>query len=322
MDARRRGEVKRDLIGNAWNFTGVIIVTKSMSTNTLEALEARIKTILPEEYQDRYEEMEPVPMRSAGLKFGNDGKVAWDEIWGSFCDLAMAGGPPHKGSLLEPGSAAEIEAQPERYAEVVAEICRGIGMATELTADASDAPGWVRVGCDSHGMAEWLERAITMENVATGCDETILELPAAPGFRLEKEIKNVITVIAKTCHYWASHMWPAQHRDIAKLFIAMDSASPLVRPGNDFATDGMAAAIEDRTGLRVSEKRYRGWIGVECPSVRAAIWMMRAMVASNVLARREGTVLFIALNRETDARGEAAVGALARVYGFAAARGV
>ena len=39
-------------------------------------------------------------MRAAGLKYDADGKVAWDEIWGSFCDLAMAGGPPHKGKLL------------------------------------------------------------------------------------------------------------------------------------------------------------------------------------------------------------------------------
>src|SRR4029453_14360386 len=69
----------------------------------LEELDARLKTILPEEYQASYEGMEPVPMRSAGLKYDSDGKVAWNEIWGSFCDLAMAGGPPHRGSLLGPG---------------------------------------------------------------------------------------------------------------------------------------------------------------------------------------------------------------------------
>ena len=60
----------------------------------METLEARIKTILPPQYQDCYEDVQPVSMGSAGLKYGPDGKVAWNEIWGSFCDLAMAGGPP------------------------------------------------------------------------------------------------------------------------------------------------------------------------------------------------------------------------------------
>ena len=81
----------------------------------LAALEFRLRTVLPEEYQDCYEEVEPVPMGSAGLKYGSDGKVAWNEMWATFCDLAMAGGPPHKGTLLEPGTQAEIDAQPDRY---------------------------------------------------------------------------------------------------------------------------------------------------------------------------------------------------------------
>src|SRR4026209_1743191 len=110
----------------------------------LEELDARLKTILPEEYQESYEAMEPVPMRSAGLKFRADGRVAWNEIWGSFCDLAMAGGPPHKGALLEPGRAAEIQTQPERYEEVAEEICRGVRMAADLDAEPSPVPGWVR----------------------------------------------------------------------------------------------------------------------------------------------------------------------------------
>ena len=73
-----------------------------------ELLEARLKTLLPEEYQDSYEDVQPVSMGSAGLKYGRDGRVAWNEIWGSFCDLAMAGGPPHRGTLLEPATKAEI----------------------------------------------------------------------------------------------------------------------------------------------------------------------------------------------------------------------
>ena len=55
-------------------------------------------------------------------------------MWGSFCDLAMAGGPPHKGALLEPGIEADINAQFGRYDEVAEEICRGITMVTGLRA--------------------------------------------------------------------------------------------------------------------------------------------------------------------------------------------
>src|SRR4029453_5893214 len=94
----------------------------------LEELEGRIRAILPEEYQDSYQDVKPVSIGSAGLKDRADARGAGDESWGSFCDLAMAGGPPHKGTLLEPGRRAEIEAEPERYEEVAEEICRGVRM--------------------------------------------------------------------------------------------------------------------------------------------------------------------------------------------------
>lgn len=300
--------------------------------DSLEALEFRLRTILPEEYHDTYEDVQPVSMGSAGLKYGADGHVAWDEIWDTFCDLAMAGGPPHKGTLLEPSSPAEIEAQPDRYREVVNEICRGVTMVTGLTADGSPTAGWCRVGCDSEAMADWLLRAIVMENVAATAEETLLNLPAGPGFRLEKEIKNVVTVVAKTCHYWLGHMPASQVRAIDGLFAQMAEASPLIVPADP--VDGLGAdagasrfaALAERihrdTGLRASHHLYAGWLGVECPSVGAAIWMMRAMVVSNVLSRREGTVLFVPLNRVSDPGGVRVSRSLARIHRFAAARGV
>ena len=78
----------------------------------LALLEQRVNTLLPEEYQGA--DAKPTPMGSAGLRFDSDGRVAWDEMWKSFCDLAMAGGPPHKGRLLQPGSRVDIDAAPER----------------------------------------------------------------------------------------------------------------------------------------------------------------------------------------------------------------
>jgi sirohydrochlorin cobaltochelatase len=304
----------------------------SENAGALAELEVRLKAILPEQYQDCYEDVQPVSMGSAGLKYGSDGKVAWDSIWESFCDLAMAGGPPHKGMLLEPGSRTEIDAQPDRYREVAGEIRRGVAMVTGLASEPSPTPGWVRVDCESRGMAEWLVRAIVMENVSARFEGTTIDLPAGPGYRIEKEIKNVITVTAKTCHYWLEHMWQTQRRNIANLFAQMAVESPLIQPAfpdNDFRTDKgrtlrgkMTETILRATGLGPSDRPYAGWLGVECPDVRAAIWMMRAMVATNILSRREGTVLFVPVSPESDPDGETVVRSVVRIHGFAKTRNI
>ena len=290
----------------------------------IEEIEARLRTILPEEYQNTYDELEPVPMRSAGLKFDADGKVAWNEIWQSFCDLAMAGGPPHKGTLLEPGRSSEIDAHPERYAEVSEEICRGVMMAAQLEADPSPTPGWIRVTCYSGGMAGWLLRAITTENVAAAAQGLTLDLPAAPHFRLEKEIKNVVTVIAKTSHYWLGHMPRSQQRAATGLFAWLADEYPLIVPAptSGDAPPGISEHIQQATGLPPGGPLYAGWLGVECSQVRLAVWMMRALVAVNVLARREGTVLFVPINAEADPRGEMVAGAVTRMHRLAGAKGV
>ena len=295
--------------------------------HTLEALDARIKTLLPEEYRDSYEDVQPKPMRSAGLKFDADGQVAWDQIWGSFCDLAMAGGPPHKGALLEPGTEAAIDAEFGRYDAVAEEICRGITLATGLRAYVSPTPGWISVACHSDAMAGWLLRAIVMENVAVRRRGSIVELPAAPHFRLEKEIKNVVTVIAKTSHYWLGHMPREQQQAVGDLFTATAREMPCVEP--DLACSGesesaavIASRIHRETGLRRSTHRYAGWVGVACPSVRAAVWMMRALVASNILSRREEQTLFVPVNTVADPTGAIVTGALENVYRYATARGL
>ena len=67
-------------------------------------------------------------------------------------------------------------------------------------------------------MAEWLLRAIVMENISARNEGFMIHLPAGPGYRVEKEIKNVITAIAKTCHYWLYHMGQTQQHQIEDLF--------------------------------------------------------------------------------------------------------
>jgi len=261
-----------------------------------EVLNRRIRTLLPELYQDSYETLQPTPMRSAGLKYAADGQVAWDEMWGSFCDLALAGGPPHKGALLGPGVESDIDADFDRYDEAAEEICRGIRLVTGLRAYVSPDPGWVRVSCQGDAMAGWLLRAITTENVAARRQGAMLDLPAAPQFRLEKEIKNVITVTAKTCHYWVGHTPRARQDEIAALLITMDRESPLVEPS--------------------WEPGAAWWSGHECESVPRAIQAMRALVASNVLARREGTTLFVPVNPSTDPGGRRVAAAVSVAAGL------
>ena len=295
------------------------------------ALEARLKAILPEEYQQSYDDVQPVSMGSAGLKYDEAGAVAWDEMWETFCDLAMAGGPPHKGTLLEPATRAQVDADPDGYARVAREICRGVTLVSDLMAQPSPDPGWIRVACLNETAAGWLLRAIVMENVSARVHGATLDLPAGPHFRIEKEIKNVVTVIAKTTHYWMGHMVLSQRRAIGELFARMAAESPLVEPvassgvraaADEPAFASLAGAIRASRGLEPSTHRYAGWLGLSCPSVRSAIWMMRALVASNVLARREETALFVPVNPAAAPRGARVAAAVARIHRFATARGV
>jgi sirohydrochlorin cobaltochelatase len=310
----------------------VKVAISSEQHAALEALESRVRAILPEKYEDCYEEVQPVSMGSAGLKYGRDGRVAWNEMWGSFCDLAMAGGPPHKGTLLESATQADIDAQPDRYRSVVEEICRGIEMVSGFYAEASPIPGWIRVHCVNRSTADWLLRAITMENVSVRSDGLALNLPAGPFYRIEKEIKNVITVTAKTSHYWFGHMSPPKRRNICKLLETIERESLLLQPAasaDAFQPDSYEAArkkmsetIHKSTGLRSSSHQYFGWLGLEYPDVHSAIWIMRAPVASNILSRREGPVLFVPVDPLRDPGGEKAARTVVRLHAFATARGV
>jgi sirohydrochlorin cobaltochelatase len=167
-------------------------------------------SILPVRYQGNVV-VSAAPMAAADLQYDHEGRVAWDQIWGSddpespFCALALAGGPPHRGELLEPVSVDQVQADWEGYTRVVLELVRGIGMTTGLYSVMSRTPGWVGVQCEDEAMAIWLLRAIVVENVCVRREGSILFVPAGPDFRLEYEIKNVITVLAKTHHYWKEH---------------------------------------------------------------------------------------------------------------------
>ncbi len=175
------------------------------------ALTAKINAILPPRYQNNLDAVSSAPMAAGELVFDDDGKVAWDEVFGfddpdsPFCELALAGGPSHRGELLEAVAADECAKELGKYTAVVAEIERGIQMITKLPTVRSDVLGWVGVQCDRDEMAIWLVRAIIVENVMIRREGDVLYLPAGPHFTLKNEIKSIATVVAKTCHYWVEH---------------------------------------------------------------------------------------------------------------------
>lgn len=160
--------------------------------------------LLPPRYRDRTPNA--APMGAVRLTYADDGQVAWDEVWTDFCDLALAGGPPHRGSLLEPVDPAVVADDPAGYERTIAELERGLTMVTGLPVVRSESSGWLGLACESEAMALWLLRAIIVENISIRREGTVLYFPAGPEFRLDKEIKNVVTVFAKTIHYWREHV--------------------------------------------------------------------------------------------------------------------
>ncbi|MGB9753008.1 sirohydrochlorin chelatase [Roseiflexus castenholzii] len=170
-----------------------------------------LDTILPPRYRNG-KPVSAAPMSAAPLVYDDEGRVAWDRVWSGddpnnpFCELALAGGPPHRGTLLEPVSPEAVAADPEGYAHVVAELARGLRMVTGLPVVTGNTSGWVGLVCESEAMALWLLRAIAVENVSVRREGCTLFLPAGPDFRLDGEIKNVVTAVAKTYHYWKEHV--------------------------------------------------------------------------------------------------------------------
>jgi hypothetical protein len=143
------------------------------------------------------------PMAPAPFVWREDGRPDWGNMWQSFCELALFGGPPHRGEE----SALHAPAAPSTMdqSEAIAEIRRGIRETTGLDSEPAE-PGWLAVRCDSPRMAAWLCATILLENVDARCEGTRLLVPASSEFELTDQVKSVITVLAKTHHYWNAHL--------------------------------------------------------------------------------------------------------------------
>ncbi|HYI23768.1 MAG TPA: cation transporter, partial [Thermomicrobiales bacterium] len=176
----------------------------AMST-TQSVTAANVRSILPPRYQDPSRTVSAAPMSAVDLAYDDQGDVAWDEMWEGFCELTLAGGAPHRGTLLEPVHEDAILANPAQQEWVLNEIERGLRKVTGLEVERSRVPGWIGLVCTGEEMAIWMLRAIVVENVSVRREQQVLWFPAGPDYRLDKEIRNVITVAAKTNHYWQEH---------------------------------------------------------------------------------------------------------------------
>jgi sirohydrochlorin cobaltochelatase len=146
-------------------------------------------------------------MASAPFVWRRDGRPDWGAMWTTFCELALYGGPPQRGAesaLRGPDRAGGPIGRP-----LLAELQRGILETTGLAAEAA-GPGWIAVVCESRRMAAWLCAAIIVENVDARVEDDRLLLPAGPDFVLEDQVRSVITVVAKTHHYWREHLGPSR----------------------------------------------------------------------------------------------------------------
>jgi len=185
--------------------TGIPVTLASVPIGTLDAVQplvrrgpARIRELAPPASPDA------AAMAAAPFVW-REGRPDWGAMWTTFCELALYGGPPHRGpgqALRTPEVGGPASASPP---EMLAELERGILETTGLEA-APAGPGLIAIRCDSPRMAAWLCAAIILENVDARVEGDRLLLPAGPDFRLEDQVKSVITVVAKTHHYWREHL--------------------------------------------------------------------------------------------------------------------
>jgi hypothetical protein len=193
-----------DLSQSLATVVGEPVYLASLDADTLDDLRAWV--LLKTEGQG-LEGMEPkavsnAPMSAAPFVYLEDGRPDWGAMWQGFCELALYGGPPHRGA----DNPVEVSAEPiEAGSNVLGEIRRGIWETTGLFSELGPA-GWLAVTCHNKRMAAWMCAAIILENVDARCEDEILYVPAGANFGLKNQIKSVVTVTAKVNHYWQAHI--------------------------------------------------------------------------------------------------------------------
>jgi hypothetical protein len=195
-----------DLAAALANQVGMPVTVAAVPVARLDALESSLRrdpAAQRREYAPAARRDPAAPMTSAPFLWRPDGRPDWGGMWTTFCELALYGGPPQRGPesplRATPNSAADSDSA------MLAEMRRGIWETTGLYAESVE-PGWLSITCDSPTMAAWMCAAVILENVGARVDDDRLLLPAGPDYQLTDEVKSIITVVAKTHHYWRAHV--------------------------------------------------------------------------------------------------------------------
>ena len=100
--------------------------------------------------------------------------------------------------------------------------------------------------------------------------------------------------LAKAYHYWDGHLTAAQ-QSLAGDGV-WEAATPAEAAASPSEYEAAVGEVENsllQAGLPTSPRRYVGWVGVETGREEDAVWLLRAILVEQVLARREGTVLYL-----------------------------
>lgn len=199
-------QVCAELAARLADQVGMPVTVAAAPVSRLDALEDSLRRDAEAQRREYAPTTRPAPgapMTSAPFLWRPDGRPDWGGMWTTFCELALYGGPPQRGpeSPLRAPSSDGADSD----AEMLTEMRRGIWETTGLYAEPA-GPGWLCVTCDSPTMAAWLCAAIILENVGARVEDDRLLVPAGPHFGLKDEVKSLITVVAKTHHYWQAHV--------------------------------------------------------------------------------------------------------------------
>ncbi len=195
-----------DLAAALASQVGMPVTVATVPVSYLDALEDSLRrdaAAQRREYAPATRLDPATPMTSAPFLWRPDGRPDWGGMWTTFCELALYGGPPQRGPESPLRSSTRVAADSD--AEMLAEMRRGIWETTGLYTESVE-PGWISITCDTPTMAAWMCAAIILENVGARVDDDRLVLPAGPDYRLKDEVKSIITVVAKTHHYWQAHV--------------------------------------------------------------------------------------------------------------------
>ncbi|MGC4003132.1 MAG: hypothetical protein QM811_08340 [Pirellulales bacterium] len=129
-------------------------------------------------------------------------------------------------------------------------------------------------------------------------ENAVLCVPAGPRFRVEKEIKNVVVGVAKTCHYLFDHTEPEDqpHGAVPTLIRPPTTDERLALGENyDRAVSALRTSIESSTGLTTRLVDAAGWIGVDCSDEETRCGCC-AVAVDDILVRREDATLCVPID--------------------------